>query len=95
MGKWVKNVDVRGLLDEYENRIDLDSLKELATKIANLLQSRLRKYIDVGENEWDPEFEELWERFKDHDFADVDEFNDLLNDMYDLFDSYRIWAGAA
>lgn len=93
MGKWNFKVNVKALLSEYAGKTDVESLKELGAEIALLMKRPLKKFIDSASDDWDPLFEEVYDRFSDGDFDNVEEFDALLSDMYDQFNAHRVWAG--
>ena len=93
MGKWTKTVDFKALMKPYKDKTDLDSLKELGVKFAALMKAELGMYLDSASDSFDYDLDELHDRFNDGDFEYVDEFDELLNELYDWCDANRIWTG--
>ncbi len=93
MGKWNQTVNFKALMKPYEGKTDQDSLKELGVKFAALMKSDLSKFLDADSDAFDFDLDELHDRFNDADYDNVEEFDDLLNELYDWCDFNRIWTG--
>lgn len=85
MAKWDYKIDVK----QYLSADDSVSSVQIASKgVVCELKKLPTRYQDAVE-EFIYNFEELAEDSE----ADCDYFNDLLNDLYDWADDYRVWLG--
>lgn len=79
MAQWLRTFKIKDLFT------DEDVEEEEAQKIGKIVAERLRKQprVFLGETE---DF-----AFRFEGIIDQDEFNDILDELYDVADSQRVW----
>jgi len=105
--QWAGKIDIKRKLRDLQQRLEDDNLfiKDAAHELNSVIAKGVRRlhardFIKLGIVEDEREFrEEVLDPLSDitdrlmHDVGDVEEFDDVLNELYDWADMNSIWLG--
>ena len=91
MANWRLKIDVKELWKRGNDRTI--SANEFAKRFGEILENHKTKVKTMATYYDFVKYENFIDDAKNNEFEDFDDFDELLNDVYNFFDYYKIWLG--
>ena len=100
--RWDERVPIAAYIHDLYSEDKVVNAWHVMRNVAELITERLGRFLDPSSPDWNWEFAERIEDMRERDLASMREESDAvesldvyLEEIYDFFDHYAIWAGAA